>query len=262
MSVDLHTKIKRCRSCDLHATCNAPVPGNGYHSPVVMLVGEAPGQYEDEKGLPFQGQAGQLLNDMLISIGYPREACYVSNVVKCRPPNNKLNPKFVPKCGNWLVQEIMEVKPKIVVAMGATAINYLMKDKAGTVEHLHGKPVLGGWGYGFDFIILPTYHPAAALHETSKLRQLFDDFQVLGGLLSGDDPSDYIAQDKYPNPIYRNIEDLKQLTDLMVLIGKTKLCAADVETVDGKLWSVQISIKEGEAYFINRRMFQPFKFPP
>jgi DNA polymerase I-like protein with 3'-5' exonuclease and polymerase domains len=133
--------------------------------------------------------------------------------------------------------------------MGATAIERLLGPGAGTVEHLHGKPIEVIIA-GRTRIILPSYHPAAALHDTAKLRQCVDDFKVLRGLAKGIPASEYQIVDEYPNPVYQVADTdakLKQMRDEIESAGEF---AIDTETCRGKLWSVQISTKPGTAWFI------------
>jgi len=226
-----------------------------------MFIGEAPGSQEDERGEPFTGSAGRLLNSLLSSAGWGRELCYISNVLKCRPPNNtKPSPKQIASCSHWLDIEIGMVQPEILVLMGAIAIYRILGPDAGTVEHLHGNPLVMKVG-GRDIIVLPVYHPAAALHETAKLRFVYDDFQVLKGLIAGNDPQQYKVVDEYPNPEYIELHasDMKGFYDRMESAG---LVAADTETVNDKLWSVQVCFEPGTAYFIGPELVDSFRFPP
>ncbi len=244
--------IRLCTACDLRKGCTAPVPGLGPTPARVMLVGEAPGRAEDEWNKPFCGQAGRQLDSLLIQAGVPRETCYVTNAVRCRPVNNATpKPEYIKACAKWLDVEIDLVNPRIIVAMGASAIYRFLGQGAGSVEHLHGKPIVLKVG-SVDRIVLPCYHPAAALHNTSLLRFLCEDFQVLRGLAKGYDPSNYLVRDEYPNPEYKVADTpakLKQMTDEIREAGE---CAVDVETIkqDTELWSVQVSTRPDSAWFI------------
>ncbi|MCK9600303.1 MAG: DNA polymerase [Sphaerochaeta sp.] len=238
--------IVECSSCGLRAGCTRPVPGENIHPCRVMLVGEAPGRNEDEQGKPFCGQAGQYLDSLLFQSGIARESVCISNVVHCRPPGNR-TPRLdeVKACSRWLGLELDIVQPDIVVALGATAIARFLGNGAGTVEHLHGRPVEKD-----GRIILPAYHPAAALRDTSKLRQCQEDFQVLRGLVKGRDWREYCVVDECPNPVYRVADAPELLAQMEQEIRESGEFAVDTEFNAGKLWSVQISAKEGTAWFI------------
>lgn len=216
---------------------------------MVALVGEGPGQQEDDWGYrPFCGQAGKYLDSLLFQSGLSREVVYATNVVHCRPPNNRTpKPAEVQACSKWLDIELGMVQPQIIIALGATAIARFLGPNAGTVEHLHGKPIeIDGR------IILPAYHPAAALHDTDKLRQCQEDFDVLRGLVKGHPVSDYIVKDEYPNPVYTVVDTdckMKKMLDEVHDVGE---CAIDTETVarGTELWSMQVSAVPGTAWFV------------
>ena len=238
--------VRQCSGCGLIKGCTAPVPGVGSIPSRVMLVGEAPGFNEDQWGKPFVGAAGRYLDSLLFQVGIPRESVYVTNCVRCKPPANRTpKPTEVCSCSKWLDVELSLVHPEIVVAMGGTAIRRLMGDNAGTVEHLHGKPVQVD-----GRIVLPAYHPAAALHNPTLLRQCQEDFRVLGGLVKGVDWREYHVEDEYPDPDYRVADTdakLKQMQDEVRDAGEF---AVDTEICHGELWSVQISAVPGTAWFI------------
>ncbi|MFA5937181.1 MAG: DNA polymerase, partial [Candidatus Paceibacterota bacterium] len=238
--------IRLCSDCGLRGGCTAPVPGHGQSPSDIMLVGEAPGYNEDLENIPFIGQAGMYLNSLLFQCGVPRESIYISNVVKCRPPNNRTpKPDEIRTCAKWLDIELGIVQPRIIVAMGATAIYRFLGTGAGTVEHLHGKPVERD-----GRIVLPCYHPAAALHNTTLLRQCQEDFNVLRGLVKGRDWREYHAVDKFPSPVYQVADTPEKLQQMTNEINEAGLYAVDTETCRGELWSVQISTKPGTAWFV------------
>lgn len=244
--------IRRCTACDLHKTCQAPVPGKGPIPARILLLGEAPGANEDLWGEPFVGQAGQTLNSLLAQAGVPRELTYVTNCCRCRPPNNaEPKPDYVAACAKWLDVELSLVDPDIVVAMGRPAMARILGPGCGSVEHLHGKPIRVKVG-SRERTVLPAYHPAASLHNTALLRQLYDDFQVLRGLAQGVDLSQYVVQDEYPNPDYRVADTPAKKRQLLDEIREVGECAVDVETADQntRLWSVQVSAHPGTGWFI------------
>ncbi len=239
-------RIVGCSECGLRNGCTRPVPGENIQPCDVIFVGQNPGFNEDREGRPFVGKSGQYLNSLLFQCGISRESVCVTNIVKCLSPNNRpLRIDEIQACSKWLDMELDIVQPRIVVAMGAPAIARFLGPNAGTVEHLHGKPVeVDGR------IILPAYHPAAALRDTAKLRQCQDDFQVLRGLVKGVDWREYHAEDEYPNPKYRVANTDELLAEMADEIIESGEFAVDTETCRGKLWSVQVSAKPGTAWFL------------
>lgn len=244
--------IRGCSACGLRSGAHAPVPGSGPSPAYVLLAGEAPGMNEDLWSQPFYGQAGQELNSLLAQASVSRETVFISNVCRCKPPNNRTPTLAEQKaCSHWLDLEVELVNPRIIVAMGATAIRHFLGPDAGTVEHLHGKPIVCKVGSATR-VVLPAYHPAAALHNTTLLRQLFDDFQVLRGLVAGRDVSDYLVADEYPNPVYTVVDTPDKMRRMRDEVRDVGECAIDVETVnhDSELWSMQVSAVPGTAWFV------------
>ena len=239
--------IVGCSECGLRQGCARPVPGENINPCAVMFVGEAPGRNEDEQGRPFVGMAGQYLDSLLFQCGVPRESVCISNSVHCRPPNNRTpKPDETRACSHWLELELSIVQPRIIVALGKPATDWFLPGNSSTMEHMHGKPVQKRDGR----IILPCYHPAFALRDTSKMRQVSEDFQVLRGLVKGRDWREYHVVDEYPNPKYIVVDTPDKVKMMEYLIEQAGEFAVDTEICRGKLWSVQISCKEGEAYFI------------
>ncbi len=195
---------------------------------------------------PFVGQAGRYLDSLLFQASIPRSSVAITNLVHCKTPNNRTpSPVEIQACSHWLDVEVGIVQPRIVVAMGAPAIAHFLGNNAGTVEHLHGKPVeVSGR------IILPCYHPAAALRDTAKLRQCQEDFQVLRGLVKGTDWSEYHVVDEFPEPDYRIADTPTRLKSMQDEIRDAGEFAVDTEQCHGKLWSMQISTRPGTAWFV------------
>jgi len=236
--------IVECSECGLRSGCTRPVPGENIQPCEVMLVGQNPGQAEDREGRPFIGPAGQYLDSLLFQVGIPRESVAICNVLKCLTPNNR-QPRVdeIRACSRWLDMEMEVVQPQIVVAMGVPAMRYFGITES--VEHAHGKPVeIDGR------VVLPAYHPAAALRDTAKLRQCQEDFQALRGLVRGKDWRDYHVVDEYPNPVYRVADTDDLFQEMRNEIAEAGEFAVDTEQCRGELWSVQISAKPGTAWFI------------
>ncbi len=239
--------IRGCSDCGLRTGCRAPVPGDGPTPARVMFVGEAPGRQEDEWGFrPFVGQAGRYLDSLLFQVSLHRDGVYTTNVIHCRPPNNR-TPKMdeIQSCAQWLDIELGVVQPEIIMALGGTAIRRFLGNDAGTVEHLHGKPIkLDGR------IILPAYHPAAALRNTTLLRQCQEDFNVLRGLVKGVSYREYHVVDEYPDPDYKVADTPAKLRQMRDEIEDAGVYAVDTETSRGELWSAQLSAQPGTAWFV------------
>jgi DNA polymerase len=172
------SEVKACRKCRLCETRKNAVPGEGPGTVEVMFVGEAPGGQEDFDGRPFVGAAGKLLTELLASINLSREQVYITNIVKCRPPNNRPPRKDESAaCRSYLEREIIQIHPKVICPMGNSAIQALLSSN-GSVTSLHGRSVdKGGVTY------LPMYHPAAALYTASLRAVMEEDFRKLRGLL-------------------------------------------------------------------------------
>jgi uracil-DNA glycosylase len=179
-----------CTRCRLHQGRTQVVFGQGDPRADLMFVGEAPGFHEDRQGVPFVGPSGQLLNRLLEGIGLRREDVYIANAVKSRPPQNRdPQPDEIAACRPWLDAQIRLVDPKVVVTLGNFAAKTLLETTTG-ITRLRGRT------YPFQGrVLLPTFHPAAALHAQgrrtagpSSLEAMEDDFRVLAELLAAQAP--------------------------------------------------------------------------
>jgi DNA polymerase len=175
---DLNKLICDCKKCQLGATRNKFVFGSGNPNADVMVVGEGPGADEDAQGLPFVGRAGKLLTDILKAIKFSREEVYIANIVKCRPPGNRTPyPKEMETCLPYLLRQIELIKPKLILCLGLTAAQGLLKKKD-SLTNMRGKI--------FDFEILGlqkikvmvTYHPAALLRNPNWKRGCWEDVKM------------------------------------------------------------------------------------
>ena len=175
----LADSLHNCQRCPLAKLGRRQVVfGVGNPQASVMFVGEAPGFNEDQKGEPFVGAAGQLLNELLQSVGLSRADIYIANVIKCRPPNNRdPEPLEVETCKPFLLQQIAMIRPKLVCSLGNWATQTLLERKVGITR------VRGQAFYLKEFVLFPLLHPAAALHQGSMLQPLREDFQKLKELL-------------------------------------------------------------------------------
>ncbi|ALA57849.1 uracil-DNA glycosylase [Nitrospira moscoviensis] len=172
---ELAQSLHNCQRCKLAKLGRTQVVfGVGNPHASIMFVGEAPGFNEDQKGEPFVGAAGKLLNDLLTSAGLSREQIYIANVIKCRPPNNRdPEPDEVETCKPFLMQQIQTIRPKLVCTLGNWATQTLLERKVGITK------VKAQAFYMKDFVIFPLLHPAAALHQGNLLDTLKEDFKKL-----------------------------------------------------------------------------------
>jgi len=175
-------EVKACRKCGLWKRRKNAVPGEGNLDASVMFIGEAPGYWEDVKGRPFVGAAGKLLDEMLSRVGFSRGDVYITNVVKCRPPENRDPlPSEIKTCTPYLDRQIRIIKPKFIVTLGRHAASYMLP-KAGfeteSVTKIHGRLYEANL-LDFRFFIIPTYHPAAALYNAKYRDELERDLQLL-----------------------------------------------------------------------------------
>jgi DNA polymerase len=162
---------------DLAGKATNLVMGDGNIDADIVLIGEAPGKKEDESGLPFVGAAGKFLNEMLATVGMVRSDIYITNIVKYRPPNNR-DPLPEEKKAFWpyLVRQLDVIQPKIVVTLGRHSMEYFLPESK--ISAIHGQPKRITFG-GRKLVIVPLYHPAAALYNGSMRNILIEDFTKL-----------------------------------------------------------------------------------
>ncbi len=170
---EIAQQIVVCTRCKLHLSRKKAVPGAGSAKTAVMFIGEGPGFHENEQGLPFVGQAGQFLDELLSQAGLLREDVFITNVVKCRPPGNRdPQPEELEACRYYLDRQIEAINPDVIVTLGRISMSYYINN--GKISSIHGKPI---W---FDNrMIVPMFHPAAALHQPSLREVVMDDFAKL-----------------------------------------------------------------------------------
>lgn len=180
----LQERVTDCLNCDLHKGRTQSVFGVGDHSASWMVIGEAPGRDEDLKGEPFVGRAGQLLNEMLLSIGLPREKVFIANILKCRPPENRdPAPIEVASCHDYLERQIELVKPDILLAVGRIAAQNLLQTEL-AVGKLRGKVHY----YGKRKIpLVVVYHPAYLLRSPLEKRKAWEDLKLAVATREGSD---------------------------------------------------------------------------
>jgi uracil-DNA glycosylase len=174
----IEAEVRCCPSCRLRDTRKNAVPGEGSRQAPIMFIGEAPGFWENEEGRPFVGQAGALLEELLGTIGLRRQDVYITNVLKCRPPNNRDPlPDELAACHAFLERQIAAIRPRLIVTLGRYSMaKFFPTNKS--MRELHGKTVR----YGRS-TCLAMYHPAAALRTPSLKPVLEDDFRNIPRLL-------------------------------------------------------------------------------
>ena len=167
-------EIAACQACALAPTRLHVVPGQGALKPDVMFVGEGPGADEDEQGLAFVGRAGQLLTKMIVAMGYTREQVFIGNIVKCRPPGNRVpSPEEMAGCIPYLKRQIAVIQPKLIVCLGATAARGLVN------ETMPIGKARGTWREFEGIPVMLTFHPAYLLRDGSKKKYAWDDLKAV-----------------------------------------------------------------------------------
>lgn len=169
---ELYNSCNNCTKCPLHQTRTNCVFGVGNSNADIMFVGEAPGEQEDLKGIPFVGRAGQLLDKFLFAVDIDRNDVYIANILKCRPPKNRDPlPEEEDACIDYLREQVRIIQPKIIVCLGRIAAMKLIKpDYKITKEH-------GTWVRKGNFLMTAVYHPAALLRDPRKNEEMLLDMK-------------------------------------------------------------------------------------
>ena len=166
-------EISICQECTLAQSRKNAVPGAGPANSEIMLIGEGPGFHENEQGLPFVGQAGKFLNELLETANLKREDVYITNVVKCRPPGNRdPQPDELNACNSYLERQIAIIDPLVIVTLGRFSMARYFPNTR--ISQIHGKP-----DWRNERFIVPMYHPAAALHQPKLRPVIKQDFSRL-----------------------------------------------------------------------------------
>jgi DNA polymerase len=175
--IELYEEIADCPACVLAKTRTQTVPGSGPAPAEVMCIGEAPGAREDERGLPFVGAAGRFLDELFAGIGMSRETVHIANVVKCRPPGNRdPAPEEMAACKPFLDRQIAIVDPLLIVTLGRFSMARWFS--GATISRIHGQPQRFG-----ERLVMPMFHPAAALRRGDLRPVIEADFAQIPGLL-------------------------------------------------------------------------------
>lgn len=179
---DLKMQMEADKLLPLRTGATQLVFGEGNPDAQVYFLGEAPGYYEDREGRPFVGQAGKLLDQLIESIGFSRSEVYISNVVRFRPPANRdPEPDEIAAFASYVDREIEIINPRVIVTLGRFSMAKFLPDTK--ISAVHGKVYKVDWN-GKKQIIVPMYHPAAALRSTAILAAIKGDFQIIKKALS------------------------------------------------------------------------------
>lgn len=171
---EIREVVKNCNKCELCSNRTNTVFGVGDENADIMFIGEGPGADEDREGEPFVGKAGKLMNQAFIGLGITRANIYIANIVKCRPPNNRTPLKNEANaCLDYLRNQVMIIKPKIIVLMGNTALKNILGDEYGITSSR------GKWISKKGIKYMPTFHPAALLRDESKKIDFWRDLELV-----------------------------------------------------------------------------------
>jgi DNA polymerase len=169
--------VHNCTRCSLHLERTRAVPGEGDSHADIMLIGEGPGFHEDRQARPFVGASGRLLEKLLADIGYKRQDVFIANVVKCRPPGNRdPHPEELDACRNYLERQIEVINPKVIVTLGRFSMARYFP--GASISKIHGQPKREG-----NRLIVPMFHPAAALRNPKWRTAITEDFGQLPRLI-------------------------------------------------------------------------------
>jgi uracil-DNA glycosylase len=206
---EVFAQAQGCVRCaELAATRKTVVFGAGDADADLMFVGEAPGASEDERGLPFVGQAGKLLEKLLVEIGLTRAEVFIANVLKCRPPGNRdPQPVEIDNCREYLYRQVELIRPRVICTLGNFSTKLLREDPAG-ITRVHGQPEVLTVGRT-AVRIYPIFHPAAALYTPRMLETLREDFQRLPELLALEAPE----QPRWLEEITEAVEEPEERPD-------------------------------------------------
>ena len=178
----LAQQVETCQLCPLYQGTIHGVPGAGNPDTDLMFIGEAPGFHEDQQGLPFVGRAGQLLDKSLNLIHLKRDDVYIANVIKHRPPENRdPSPVELSACRPYLLEQIQIIEPKIIIALGRFSMNLFLPDAK--ISRDHGQPRWVMW-QGKKILVVPMFHPAAALRNPAVMRDFNHDIQKLPDIVA------------------------------------------------------------------------------
>ena len=169
---ELEREVSNCKKCKLCMTRTNVVIGTGNKNAELMFIGEGPGEDEDKTGIPFVGKAGKLMDKAFDGLNISREKVYISNIVKCRPPQNRVPDKEeANSCLDYLRNQVILIKPKIIVLLGSTALKNILGENYGITASR------GKWIEKKNILYMPTFHPAALLRDENKKIDFWKDLK-------------------------------------------------------------------------------------
>ena len=175
---EIAVEVSTCTKCDLCKSRTKAVPGEGNPHAKIMFIGEGPGFHEDKQGRPFVGPAGQFLDELLASINLKRSDVFITNVVKCRPPENRDPlPAEIEACHDYLMRQIAAIKPKVIVTLGRHSMAQFFGSEKISAIHGRARKVDG-------FLCIAMYHPAAGLHQASLKDTIRADFKKIPTIIA------------------------------------------------------------------------------
>ena len=184
-------EVSVCPKCNLCKSLTKAVPGEGNPNAAILLIGEGPGYHEDKQGRPFVGAAGQFLDELLSSIGVKRADVFITNVVKCRPPDNRDPlPEEISACAGYLDRQIAAINPKVIVTLGRFSMQKFIPGASISGIHGRARKVNGR-------VVVPMYHPAAGLHKTELRSTIVEDFKKVTAALA---EAQRLAEPEKPKP--------------------------------------------------------------
>jgi uracil-DNA glycosylase len=202
---ELAAGIAVCPACDLCRTRSQAVPGEGPANASVFLIGEGPGYYEDKSGRPFVGPAGKFLDLLLGLAGLQRSDVFITNIVKCRPPNNRdPQEQEIEACRGWLDSQLDVIRPSVIVTLGRHSMGRYFPGES--ISRIHGQPRMAG-----DVTVVPMFHPAAALHQARYRTLIEDDFRKLPEILASLRPKAQPAPSSEPAPLSVEPSEAQQM---------------------------------------------------
>ena len=161
--LSLEEQVRSCQKCPLGQGRRNAVPGEGNKNTELMFVGEAPGRDEDIQGRPFVGRAGQLLTKIITAMDYKREEVYITNIVKCRPPENRTpHADEIEQCRGYLLDQIKMIQPRVIVTLGRVAADFFIRSRQGMTA------LRGNFHEYGDIQVMPTFHPAYLIRNESN----------------------------------------------------------------------------------------------
>lgn len=174
--------ISECKKCPLYQTATNHVSGHGNPDAKIVLIGEAPGYFEDQQGLPFVGNSGKLLDKLLATISVNRSDVFICNILKHRPPDNRDPlPEEIKVCTPFLKAQLQVLQPNLIITLGRYSLNYFFPTDS--ISRVHGQIKELTW-QGIGLTIIPVYHPSAGLRNGAMLAALQNDFNYIGQYLT------------------------------------------------------------------------------